>query len=530
MVNADGIGVGTRDRRMDSLAGLVAAGTALAIGEVLAILMGATSLVVAVANIVVDRTPGPMVKWAIDLLGTADKPVLLATVVLAVLVLGAVLGPVAGSHPDVGIGAFVLFGLVGVFAAAADPFTSVWIAMLFAVASAIGGALVLRALLAAGELPPEMPVAMPGRGVAGRRRFLAFAGSAAGGSALAVLSGHALGGSAVDVEAQREAVNLVPVTTGGASAVALVAAEDLRVDGISPLLTPNDNFYRIDTALVVPRVDVTSWRLQVHGMVDRPFELTFDELLEMADLEESATLACVSNEVGGRLVGNAVWRGVPLARLLERAGVHEGATQVVGRSVEGFTVGFPTEVALDGRAAMVAIAMNGEPLPAQHGFPARLVVPGLYGYVSATKWLAEIELNRLDEFDGYWIPRGWAKEAPIKTQSRIDVPRSGNVTAGRIPIAGVAWGGVRGISRVEVHIAPVGEESAGEWVEARLSDELTRSSWRQWVVEWDATPGIYMLHARATDGEGVPQTSETRPPAPDGATGWHTRRVNVRTT
>ena len=336
-----------------------------------------------------------------------------------------------------------------------------------------------------------------------------------------MLTGRALGGR-VDVEAQRDAIAL---PSGEVSAA--VAPEDLRIDGLSPLITPLDRFYRIDTALVVPRIDVTTWRLKLSGMVDRPLGLTFDDLLALAELEESATLACVSNEVGGRLVGNAIWRGVPLHLLLDRAGVHEEATQVVGRSVEGFTVGFPTEVAYDGRAAMVAIAMNGEPLPVEHGFPARLVVPGLYGYVSATKWLAEIELNRLEDFDAYWIPRGWAKEAPIKTQSRIDVPRVVDLDAGRRPVAGVAWGGVRGISQVEVRITPVDAEPGDDWITARLSDVLTRSSWRQWVVEWDAEPGEYWITVRATDGEGVTQTEARARPDPDGATGWHSRRVRV---
>jgi DMSO/TMAO reductase YedYZ molybdopterin-dependent catalytic subunit len=287
------------------------------------------------------------------------------------------------------------------------------------------------------------------------------------------------------------------------------------------LITPNDEFYRIDTALFRPRVDAGDWSLQISGMVDQPYELTFDELLEMASLEEAVTLNCVSNEVGGGLVGNAVWLGVPLATLLEQA------TQVVGRSVEGFSAGFPTEVALDGRPAMVAIGMNGEPLPANHGFPARLVVPGLYGYVSATKWLKEIELTRLDQVDGYWISRGWSKFAPIKTHSRIDVPRSGrSTTSGVQPIAGVAWGGIRSIERVEVRIGTIDGET-GDWQEARLGDPLSQSTWRQWVLEWDATPGRYNIEVRATDGRGELQTPVKSAPFPSGATGYHRIRVEV---
>ena len=262
-------------------------------------------------------------------------------------------------------------------------------------------------------------------------------------------------------------------------------------------------------------------------MVDRPLALTFNQLLEIATLEEPVTLTCVSNEVGGPLAGNAVWLGVPLATLLQRAGLRQHATQVVGRSVDGFTAGFPTEVALDGRPAMVAIGMNGEPLPADHGFPARLVVPGLYGYVSATKWLKEIELTRLDQFDGYWIRRGWSKLAPIETQSRIDVPRPGQITTeGAQPIAGVAWGGVRSIDRVEVRVTAEGG-APGAWRDARLGDRLSQSTWRQWVLDWAPAPGRYDIEVRATDSAGVTQTATRREPTPGGATGHHRIRVRV---
>jgi DMSO/TMAO reductase YedYZ molybdopterin-dependent catalytic subunit len=360
---------------------------------------------------------------------------------------------------------------------------------------------------------------MPGRGVADRRRFLAFAGTATAGAAVAAVVGRSLE-TGVDVEAQREliAVPAVDIERAGAA---------LDVAGITPLVVPNPEFYRIDTALAVPRVDSKTWRLRVRGMVERPFELTFDELLALPAVEESVTLTCVSNAVGGELVGNAIWRGVPLRDLLERAGVRSEATQIVGRSVDEFTVGFPTEAALDGRMAMVAYGMNGEPLPAEHGFPARLVVPGLYGYVSATKWLSEIELTTLDAFDAYWVPRGWSKQAPIKTQSRIDTPRK-NATAGTVPVAGVAWGGIRGISRVEVRVTRTGEAS-GKWYRARLGEALSSSSWRQWVVDdWKPEPGEYRLEVQATDGEGTPQTEARHEPAPNGATGLHTVTVRVR--
>lgn len=250
------------------------------------------------------------------------------------------------------------------------------------------------------------------------------------------------------------------------------------------------------------------------GSVDRPLTLTYAELMAMPHIEADVTLSCVSNEVGGDLAGNARWQGVPLADLLERAGLQSGATQVLGRSVDGFTAGFPTEVALDGRNAMVAVAMNGEPLPAAHGFPARLVIPGLYGYVSATKWLSEIELTSFDEVDGYWIPRGWSKEGPIKTQSRIDV-------ASRRVIAGVAWAPTRGIERVEIRI------DDGPWQQATLAAPLGVDCWRQWFLPWDTAPERYVIAVRATDGTGETQTAERTDVAPNGASGHHTIQVDV---
>jgi len=259
-------------------------------------------------------------------------------------------------------------------------------------------------------------------------------------------------------------------------------------------------------------------------MVERPYELSFADLLAMPMVEEYVTLCCVSNEVGGDLVGNAAWRGVPLVDLLSRSGVRRGATQIVGRSVDGFTVGFPTDLAFDGRHALVAVGMNGDLLSSLRGFPARLVVPGLYGYVSATKWLTEIELTTWDGYDAYWVPRGWAKKAPIKTQSRIDTVSPLPPVAGPMAVAGVAWAPTRGIARVEVQV------DDERWAEASLADSLSDDTWRQWVYRWQAAAGNHVLRVRATDGRGDTQTSEVSDPAPDGATGYHTVRVAVHET
>ena len=310
--------------------------------------------------------------------------------------------------------------------------------------------------------------------------------------------------------------------------VARLDTLDGKVQGISPYITPitpRDEFYRIDTALVTPQVDPARWRLRFTGMVDRPYELSFDDILAMDLSDHVITLSCVSNTVGGRLVGNALWTGVPLAALLERAGVRSGADQIVGRSVDDFTAGFPTGLVHDGRNAILAIGMNNELLPTAHGFPARLLVAGLYGYVSAVKWLEEIHLTTWDGFDGYWIPRGWSKRGPIKTQSRIDIPKhreklkAGQTTS----IAGIAWAPTRGTERVEVRI---GNE---DWVPCRLGQALGDETWVQWHREWTpALAGRHQIQVRSTDGSGYTQSGTNVRPRPNGAEGWHTISVDVR--
>jgi hypothetical protein len=287
-------------------------------------------------------------------------------------------------------------------------------------------------------------------------------------------------------------------------------------------VVPNEDFYRIDTALVVPRPELESWRLKITGLVDREVEFSFDDILAMDLHERYVTISCVSNEVGGDLIGNAKWTGVKLTDLLDRAGVKDESTQIVGRSVDRWTAGFPTDVVFDGREPLLAVGMNGVPLPPAHGFPARLIVPGLYGYVSATKWIEEIELTRWEDFDGYWIPRGWSKSGPIKTQSRIDTPGRGNDISGNPAVlAGVAWAPLKGIERVEVRI----DET--DWLPAELTTPLSDASWVQWKVEVPLSAGSHVAEVRATDGEGATQTEVRARPAPDGATGWHRLGFNI---
>jgi DMSO/TMAO reductase YedYZ molybdopterin-dependent catalytic subunit len=320
-----------------------------------------------------------------------------------------------------------------------------------------------------------------------------------------------------------EPVDLPPIPEPVEQLPELAAGTDLGIDGLSPIVTPNRDFYRIDTSLLTPRLDAATWQMKVNGMVDRSLTLTYADLLGMPLHEQYVTIACVSNEVGGDLVGNALWRGPLLRDVLDSAGVQAGATQVVGRSYDGWTCGFPTEwVMTTERDALIAVAMNDEPLPAEHGFPARLIVPGLFGYVSATKWLTNIELTRWEDYDGYWVPLGWAKEGPILTQSRIDLPREGtSLSTGEVAVAGVAWAPDRGVSRVEVQV------DDGEWTDAELALAISDATWIQWRYPWSAAAGEHSLRVRATDGSGMVQESRQTRPAPDGARGYHTVLVSV---
>jgi len=302
-----------------------------------------------------------------------------------------------------------------------------------------------------------------------------------------------------------------------------LATADLSQAGLTPLVVPNNRFYRIDTAFIPPSVDRDSWSLRVHGMVDREVTLTYAELVALPIIEQYVTIACVSNTVGGKLVGNAKWTGVRLRDVLDMAGVQSNADQLVGESVDGFTAGMPVAWVMDlARTPMIAVAMNDAPLPREHGYPARLIIPGLYGYVSATKWLASLELTRFDQFEGFWVPLGWAQKAPVLTQSRIDVPHdNAGVAAGHVAVAGVAWAMDRGISKVEVRV------DDGSWERADLSTPISRATWVQWLYDWDASAGSHTIEVRATDGTGAVQTDRESDPAPDGARGHHVIRVNV---
>ncbi|MER7397647.1 sulfite oxidase, partial [Streptomyces sp. NPDC000151] len=382
----------------------------------------------------------------------------------------------------------------------------------------------LSARTAPEPAPADGPAAGEGKGW-DRRGFLLAASAAAAASTGAGVLGRTLNGAGSHALASRSHVVLPPPASPAAP---IPRGAGLRIAGLGPFVTPSKDFYRIDTALLVPKVDATTWRLRIHGKgVTAPLTLTFDDLLHRDLIERDITLACVSNEVGGSLVGNARWIGVRLAELLRECGVRPPsrggpADQLVARSVDGMTIGSPVEDVMDGRDAMLALGMNGRPLPFEHGFPVRMVVPGLYGYVSACKWIEDIELTTFDAYDAYWVERAWAPKAPVKTQSRIDTPQpAARPRAGTVMIAGVAWAQHRGIDRVEVRV------DDGPWQRAELASEDTRDTWRQWSLPWRAAPGTHTLTVRATDRTGKTQPAHRTPPAPDGATGHHSVVVSV---
>ena len=496
------------------MAGIVAGGVALGATELLAgLLPGAPSVVLEIGAFLISLQPPGAKQVVVDLFGTADKLALNVAIVLGALAIAAGLGLLARYHRPWTTAGFAGIAAFGLFASLRDPLVDALLALAAAVLGVVVAYNVLGWLLRLAT--PSGEAEMPDWG---RRRFI---GTSIGVASLAVAGGGIGRVLLIDrAEAAPSSASIPPAVDPVAQ---LPAAAKLAVDGITPLVVENRAFYRIDTQLLTPRVDASTWSLRVDGMVDHPFSLTYAELLAMEMHEEYVTIACVSNEVGGSLVGNALWKGVRLRELLDRAGVQSGATQVVGHSFDGWTAGFPTAwLDAPDREALVAVAMNGDPLPPEHGFPARLIVPGLYGYVSATKWLTTIGLTTLEAFNGYWVPLGWAKEAPILTQSRIDVPQQGrSVKAGQAPIAGVAWAPDRGIAKVEVQV------DDQPWAAAELSTPISDATWVQWLYRWDATPGQHQLSVRATDGGGEVQTATVTRPAPDGARGHHTISVTV---
>jgi DMSO/TMAO reductase YedYZ molybdopterin-dependent catalytic subunit len=497
-------------------AGLAAALAGLGVAELLALAGGPSSApLVAIAQAFIDLTPKWLEQTAIRVFGSHDKQVLLigAAVVLAAASAGA--GLLARRRPRRARGLVLGLGALAALAAVTRPDAGM-LSVLPAVTGAVTGAVTLSWLRERGVDAARTTDRGSGPG---RRGLLAASGLTASAGALGWLAGFGLGRSARGAEISREETVLpAPVDP----APPLPAAVEVGVPGVTPFRVPNADFYRIDTATVVPRISAADWRLRIHGMVDREVRLDFAGLLAGGLVERDLTLICVSNEVGGPLTGNARWSGLPLGPLLRRAGLHPDADMVLSTSVDGWTCSTPLPVLTDGRDALLAVGMNGVPLPIEHGFPVRMVVPGLYGYVSATKWVTDLEVTRFDRAQAYWTSRGWSARAAVKTSSRIDVPAAGaRLRAGRVAVAGVAWAQHRGVRGVEVQV------DDGPWQPAELAAEAGVDTWRQWVFRWDATPGPHRLVVRATDGTGQPQTGASAPPAPDGATGWHSVQVDV---
>ncbi len=553
------------------LSGLLAGAVALGVAELVAGITGPQGgPVVAVGGAAIDMTPIPVKDFAIAHFGSHDKTALITGILVLLAVFAAVIGVLAVRWLAAGLAGLAIFGALGVSAALTRPAAGAsgvlptlagiavaavaLIMLVHAVTATWPGAAaadtgaedsgVAAAAVTPANAPAQMrtkdtgvaqtsaspdgapantpanPRARDGRpGTApGRRRFLALSA----GAAVVAAAGGGIGNVLLrrfNVTASRAQVHL---PAAAKTAAPVPAGTELQVSGLSSFYTPNGSFYRVDTDLVVPQVSPDQWTLRIGGMVGRPVELTFADLLKLPLTEADITLVCVSNEVGGPYAGNARWLGASLPALLRRAGIQRGADQVLSGSVDGMTISTPVSAIMDGRNALLAVGMNGQPLPVAHGFPARMLVPGLYGYTSATKWVTSLEVTTFAKQKAYWTQRGYAQQAPIKTESRIDVPRPlTHVAAGRLPVAGVAWAPHRGIEAVEVSV------DNGPWRAARLAAADGIDSWRQWVWEWDATPGLHQLQARATDGTGATQTDRRTGVFPSGATGWDSVVVTV---
>ncbi len=499
----------------------------------------ASSPFAVVGGILIDLAPPWAKETAIALFGTGDKAALLVGIGIVLLAASGLIGALEHRRSPLGAVTFGLLGFAVGIAATSRADAGVW-AWLPSIAAGVVAAVVVRWLT--GLLPERsdqtdakdatdagrpasrgVASAAPG-GPAGtgidRRRFFLWTGVMAAAGLAAAVGGAALRAGSQAVSVVRRAIVL---PTPAVAAAAAPAGAELSIAGLAPVVTPNADFYRIDTALVVPQIDPATWSLRIHGLVERELVLTWDELLALPLEESWTTLTCVSNEVGGDLIGNALWLGYPLRHLLDRVNPTADADMVLSRSIDGFTAGTPLEVLRDdGVAAILAVGMNGEPLPVEHGFPVRMVVPGLYGYVSATKWVTELEVTRFDQASAYWTDRGWSERGPIKLESRIDVPRAGaSVPAGDTVIAGVAWQQHVGVAGVEVQV------DDGAWRPATLATAISDDTWVQWSIPWTAEAGRHTVRCRATSATGEVQTERTAPVVPDGATGWHTREVSV---
>lgn len=494
-------------KHLGTLFGFIATAAGLALGHLAASLNNNwNSPVVSLGNRVIDYVPAVVKKFTIQLFGVNDKAFLVATILIVVLGLSIFIGRAfMAGKTQVAFGTIVLMSVAAGGASSLDARSNLF----SLIPTLVSGATAIYILRWLGEQEKTRDIS----GAALTRRELLKAVGVVVAVTIVATGAAKLLAQKASVQVERIRIAL-PKPLKFLSQPPVDPA--LSMPGLSPLFTPNQDFYRIDTALSIPNISIDDWQLEIVGMVAKPSTFTYAQLTQRPVFELDDTIACVSNEVGGDLVGNARWLGIRLDDLIREASPLAGADQIMGYSHDGFTAGFPLAV-LDGRDAMIAFGMNGEVLPLAHGFPARIIVPGLYGYVSATKWLTRIELTRFDKKQGYWIPRGWAEQAPIKTQSRIDTPKNeSEIAPGRHAIAGVAWAPTRGISKVEVRV------NKDPWRVATLGPELAKTTWRQWWIDWEARTGQHVISVRAPDGDGQLQPEFWRPADPNGAEGWHT--------
>jgi DMSO/TMAO reductase YedYZ molybdopterin-dependent catalytic subunit len=511
---------------MAALGGVAAAAVVLSVAELIGAFFTARATpVIALGSTFIDFTPPWMKDFAIATFGTNDKAALFVGMGLTIFLLACVLGVVAYRKWALGVAGVLLMGSVIV----ASVVTRAGVKPVDAIPTVLGtlaGLVVLRLLIAPlwrlkswPEAPAGTGAGEPGRPATSRRRFFAATAITVAGAGIAATGGRLLSTARNNIAKARESLQLpTPVK----AAAAVPPGVQSPVAGVTPWITPNGEFYRIDTALSVPEINVEDWELRVHGLVEEEIRLSFQDLLDADLIESHVTLTCVSNPVGGNLAGNAKWLGLPLREVLKKARPQAGADMVLSTSIDGFSASTPLEVLLDDRDAMLAIGMNGEPLPLEHGYPVRMVVPGLYGFVSATKWVVDLEVTRFADSKAYWTQRGWSERGPIKTMARVEVPKSfAKVPAGRVAIGGTAWAQTRGITKVEVQIDNT------PWAEAVLSSEASLITWRQWSFDWEATPGPHYIKVRATDGTGEVQTDQRADPVPNGASGWQSVMVTV---
>lgn len=510
----------TRALLQGGLAGVISAGILFAAAQLLAAFFSPVSApLTSLGSTFIDFTPGWLKDFAIATFGTNDKLVLLISMGVVAALLAAAAGVVARKNLRVGYIIVLVFAVV--LALSVITRSGAGILDLFPLlVGTVAGILSLRFLTPEASTAAQGDVDEQSVHTPSRRSFFLKSGALAAVALVAGFGGTVLADARNKARTIREALKLPAPKT---KAAALPEGVQAPVEGISSFVTPNEDFYRIDTALVVPELDPSTWALRVHGMVEEEFTIGFDELLASELVESYTTLTCVSNVVGGNLVGNAKWLGYPLREVLARAKPKAGADMVLSTSSDGFSASTPLPVLQDDRNAILAVGMNDEPLPLEHGFPVRMVVPGLYGYVSATKWVVDLEVTTFAEKEGYWTSRGWTSHGPIKTSSRVEVPRAlGRVEAGKVVIGGSAWAQTKGISKVEVQL------DGGDWQLAQLASEASVDTWRQWSFIWDgAQAGTHKVTVRAYDTDNVLQIEDKAPPAPNGSSGWHSMTFTV---